>query len=143
MSNDIIIFFFKNDIARKPTFIEVPSPTVFSSSLIALSSPIQETAVARRKIPQGGYPARFSTIRKAFNPETNRHFHLNKLQQYLEDLEGTNNDINEQSPITATIPYRQAISPLKSKKDQPLKYLRRHMTVNGDTNSLKGTTPQG
>lgn len=134
MSNDIIIKSFKSNFAKNPTFFEVSCLPLFSCSIVS-PIPIEETMVAKREILQQGTPTRYSSIKKAYRPKSNRHFHINKLNEVLNDLE--KNDHSIQRPKTAPIPDSQNLLTLKNKMGQPLKYLRRHMTINGDTNSLK------
>ncbi|KAG2210248.1 hypothetical protein INT47_003233 [Mucor saturninus] len=123
MSNNMIKKTFKKNFAKVPTFIEVSPTALCCSSSIVSPSPIEETMVAKRQILQQGIPARYSSIKKAFRYETS---HLNKLQETMHDLEK-----NDQRPKTAP-----DLMFMRDKMDQPIKYLRRHMTINGDTDSL-------
>lgn len=124
MPNDMIKKTLKKNFAKVPTFIEV-SPIPICSSALVSPSPIEETMVAKREILRQGIPARYSSIKKAFRHEAS---HLNKLQETMDDLEK-----NDHRPKTAPI---TDLLFLKNKMDQPIKYLRRHMTITGDTNSL-------
>ncbi|KAI8091841.1 hypothetical protein BDF21DRAFT_376748 [Thamnidium elegans] len=114
------------------------SPLNISEGYLAdsfIMSPISPSSpkMAKRQVLQQQCPARFSTIEKLFNTDTNRGYHVNKMKNIIKDFEGNNRH-------TRLIEDKNAELPLSQKSNKSLKFLRRNLIINSDGGISKRIT---
>jgi hypothetical protein len=79
-------------------------PPLLSPSINTSASTFEEIKLAERQIFQQRCPETFDILQSVYNPESNRHFHFNKLKQMMNYCEICNNNNptnSENSSISA------------------------------------------